>query len=737
MSKQDPVVPATHYDDAESTTQFSNSPSLLTLMNARLTRRQTLFGGFSAATTVLLGGLGVSGCSDSNNDDDDAATPPPAPPRAALGFTAVPKSLADAVTIPAGYSMKVLYATGDPISDAAAAWAGDGSETGASYALRAGDHHDGMHFFGLSATGTPDRASSTRGILCVNHENISGTQIFLHPNGPTTTAGVRPEDEVRKEMNCHGVGVFEIAKDATGTFAINKASTFNRRVTPFTPIDLGGPVRGSRFAVTKYSTGATRTRGILNQCGNGYTPWGTYLTTEENWAGYFKRVTGDDAVRNANENRALARVGIPPNRPGNYNWTSVAGDDFQRLDISVKGTSDNGSDDYRNEANTYGYIVEIDPYNASSAPVKRTAMGRFGHETAWPAIPVEGRPVVFYMGDDSQNEYLYKFVSKANYAAADTGLAAGAKYLDEGTLYVSKFDASGSGAWVALVQGSNGLNADNALYPFTSQAAVCVHARLAADSVGATKMDRPEWTAVNPQNGEVYLTLTNNSSRGGASPVDAANPRAYANAAGAAGGNVNGHVIRLREDSDDPTATTFTWDVYLFGARATADANNVNLSGLDDSNDLSSPDGLWFSRPTNAAAGVLWIQTDDGAYTDTTNCMMLAAVPGRVGDGATKSVTSTVAGAPVTVTTRVGAAPGTSLRRFLVGPKGCEITGIDSTPDGKALFVNIQHPGEGTAAADIANPANYQSHFPGGGTSRPRSATLVITRDDGGVVGIT
>jgi len=731
MSQKKPVVSASHYDDGV-TTHYSDSPSLLTLLDLRMSRRQTLLGGLSVATTVVFGGLGLTGCSDSDNNNDGPDSTP-----VTLGFTAVPKSLADTVTLPAGYSMKVLYATGDPISNAAAAWAGDGSETGASYALRAGDHHDGMHFFGLSATGTPDRASSTRGILCVNHENISGTQVFLHPNGPTTTAGVRPENEVRKEMNCHGVGVIEIAKDGTGAFAVNKASTFNRRITPFTPIDLGGPVRGSAFAKTLYSTDATRTRGILNQCGNGYTPWGTYLTTEENWAGYFKRAAGDDAPRSAADNRSLSRVGIAPNRPGNYNWTSVAGDEFQRLDITVKGASTDGTDDYRNEANTYGYIVEIDPFNPASAPVKRTAMGRFGHETAWPANPVEGRPVVFYMGDDSVNEYLYKFISRLPYSAADSGLAAGAKYLDDGTLYVAKFDASGNGSWVALVQGSNGLTAANALYPFGDQAAVCVHTRLAADSVGATKMDRPEWTAVNPQNGEVYLTLTNNSTRGGAaSALDAANPRAYATAAGAAGGNVNGHIIRLRESGDDPVATTFTWDVYLFGARSTADAANVNLSALDATNDLSSPDGLWFSRPTSPAVGLLWIQTDDGAYTDTTNCMMLAAVPGRVGDGGTKAVTSTVAGAPVTVTTRIGAAPGANLRRFLVGPKGCEITGIDSTPDGKALFVNIQHPGEGTAAADIGTPANYQSHFPGGGTTRPRSATLVITRNDGGVVGI-
>jgi secreted PhoX family phosphatase len=260
-------------------------------------------------------------------------------------------------------------------------------------------------------------------------------------------------------------------------------------------------------------------------------------------------------------------------------------------------------------------------------------------------------------------------------------------------------------------------------FPFTSQAAVLVGTRLAADTVKATKMDRPEWGCVNPLNGEVYMTLTNNNTgRGTTVPVDAANPRDYDDADGKkfTGGNPNGHIIRFAEMDSKADATSFKWDVYVFGAEADDSVNN--LSKLTDDNDFSAPDGLWFDP-----RGVLWIQTDDGAYTDVTNCMMLAAVTGKVGDGEEISVNGQK--------TFKGKNPESDLRRFLVGPKDCEITGVDMTADGKAMFVNIQHPGEnGTATT-------FTSHWPDSETNaasgkRPRSATIVITRTDGGVIGL-
>jgi hypothetical protein len=342
------------------------------------------------------------------------------------------------------------------------------------------------------------------------------------------------------------------------------------------------------------------------------------------------------------------------------------------------------------------------------------------------------------MGCDGRNEYIYKYVSKAPWDPrdADRGLAVGDKYLDHGTLYAARFDADGTGEWLELSFGLNGITPAYAAYPFADQADVVVNTRHAADAAGATKMDRPELGAVNPSNGEVYMTLTNtNAASRPINRVDAANPRFY-NDRRTTGqdqkGNPNGHVIRFAEDGGRADATSFTWDVFLFGARATADPVNVNISALTDANDFSSPDGLRFS---GANPGLLWIQTDDGAYTDVTNCMMLAAIPGEVGDGARRTVANADGAATSAVETRVGQALGDRrLRRFLVGPRECEITGIAETPDGRTIFVNIQHPGEDTVP-DFAAGA-FGSHWPDGGLSRPRSATIVITRDDGGDIGL-
>ncbi|GGE95968.1 PhoX family protein [Sphingomonas prati] len=669
---------------------------------------------------------------------------------ATLDFTAVPKSLADVVAVPAGYTVTVLYRLGDPINAATGAYANDGTDS--TFSARAGDHHDGMSYFGLlTGASTPDAANSARGLLVMNHENISAA--YLHPTGQTLVNNARPEAEALKEIECHGVSVIEVTRGATGGWSYVQNSTLNRRITPNTPMQFNGPLRGSALIRTRYSTDGTMGRGTINNCANGLMPWNTYTTCEENWAGYFRRDTTDNAARTAKDVTSLNRYGITvtTNRTGNNRWSTVTPSDssstlYSRWNINVQaGTAADGTGDFRNEANQFGWVVEIDPYLPTSVPRKRTALGRMNHEGCWPSVPVAGRKLAFYMGDDAQNEYLYKFVSNTPWAAADATatdrLAIGDKYLDSGTLYVARFDATGAGVWLPLRFNENGLNASNATYPFADQADVLANVRLAGDSLGATKMDRPEWTAVNPATGEMYLTLTNNSSRTLAN-TDAANPRYYNDPKGTAAqrGNPNGHIIRLREDGDTSEATSFRWDIYVFGAGSDLNPTNINLSGLDATNDLSSPDGLWFSRSTNPTGQVnplLWIQTDDGAFTDQTNCMMLAALPGTVGDGAARTIVNLAATDTGTrsQSTFVGKAPGGSLRRFLVGPKECEITGVDSTPDGRALFVNIQHPGEGGtgAAPTSAWPASQAGTT---GTSRPRSATIVITKNDGGLVGL-
>ena len=735
----EPSSPGVDFNDDNS--NVSANPTFDSIFAARMSRRNLLRGGVGLAATVAIPTFGLVGC----GSDSDPVAPPVAAEKL-LGFAPVAKSLADVVLVPVGYTASVLYALGDPLFATTTAFRNDGTD--ADFDNRGGDHHDGMEWFGLSSSGTPSTTSSDRGVLAINHEATTDealSSFFLHANGGKTTLP-RPVDEVDKEVSIHGVAIVETRKAGT-KWEYVQGSTFNRRITPLTDIEISGPARGNALLVTKYSSNGTKTRGTLNNCGTGKTPWGTALTGEENWFGYFARGAADNAARGTDKSVAsLNRYGRTQGAASRHGWeTAGTADKYARWNNSKLGATADGSDDYRNEMNGMGYVVEIDPYDKTKAIKKRSALGRFAHESAAFSKLVVGQPLAIYMGDDSRNEYIYKFVSNANWDAADANptdrMATGDKYMDAGKLFVAKFSADGTGSWVELSL-TNALISGYSAYKFADQADIVINARLAADAVGATKMDRPEWNGVNPANGEVYFTLTNNSNRraeptGSQTAPDAANPRTYTDLKGTASqlGNVNGHIVRLKDASN--AGTTFTWDVYLFGAEASADAAKVNLSSLTSDQDFSSPDGLWFSPYT----GICWIQTDDGAYTDVTNCMMLAAMPGSVGDGTTKSITYPRAtGGDLVVSTRVGKAPtADTLKRFLVGPAGAEITGATETPDGKTMFINIQHPGEGTAQANLADPTKYQSQWPSnagyGAGKRPRSATIVITKNDGGRIG--
>ncbi|KHF77021.1 putative phosphatase [Acinetobacter sp. neg1] len=721
-----------YHEDQELDNNTSDNIHFRDILEQHISRRSLISKTASGAVALTLAST-LTGCNDDDNSNNNGTPTTPTNPDKKpekLTFNAVAKNLNDIVTVPEGYQATVLYALGDSINPAYPEWDDNNIPSGPSFQFRSGDCHDGMHFFGLNAaTQRFDESVSDRGLLVMNHEYINPT--FLHPKGPTKVDGRRPEDEVIREVNAHGVSVIEIKKDqTTQKVEVVKNSVFNRRITGSTVMDFAGVAAGSTLLATGYSPAGRQTRGTHNNCGNGYTPWGTYLTTEENFIGYFVRSAGDDALRRPEEIIALKRYGLKAGSSSRYAWETAKGgvesqDLYDRWNADVK--TDTASSDYRNGPNTFGWMVEIDPFDGRQNPVKRTSLGRFAHEDS-ACRAVAGQPLAFYMGDDSRGEYIYKFVSDAKWDTKDVngGYRAGDKYMNTGKLYVAKFNNDGSGQWIELSYGKNGLDQSNTVYPFSSQADVVTFARLAADSVGATKMDRPEWCTVNPENGEIYVTLTNNSNRGSSYPTDAANPRAYEdlyNNETVQKGNVNGHIIRFRETGDLTTAESFKWDIYLFGAEASM-ASNINLSGLTDNNDLSSPDGMWFDP-----RGVLWIQTDDGAYTDVTNCMMLAALPGQIGDGTkvtTSNGTETLVGKKVTDDT---------LRRFLTGPKECEITGIAMTPDYKAIFINVQHPGEDSA--DYATP---NSHWPatqtnpGNTTARPRSATVVITRKDGGVI---
>lgn len=783
MSAQTTPTLASSVDPDDLDNNHSSNQDLNDVLASRLHRRHVLKGGVGAMTMAGLGTLGLSACGGGGGSN--AVVAPPAVLTPKLAFNAANKTLADRVSVPDGYTATVIYATGDTIDASVSDYKNDGTDS--NFARRSGEHHDGMHYFGLSTDGKPAQNSNDRALMCINHEAINGTVKFMHPNGQTNisaTSGPRPEAEALKEIEAHGASVIEISK-ASGKFGVVKSSAFNRRITPRTPMTLTGPARGSALLKTRYSADGSGTRGMIGNCASGYTPWGTYLTCEENFAGFFRRSATDDAVRSAKEITAFKRIGLAQGAAGGQRWATVvpadaANTEYLRWDASKSGTSADGSDDFRNTHNTFGWVVEIDPYNPSSTPAKRTALGRFAHEGAWPGNPVVGKPLAFYMGDDSRSEYVYKYVSKAVWAAADATpldrLVTGAKYLDEGTLYAARFNADGSGTWLKLDL-TNSAISGNTAYRFDDLADVMVNARLAADAAGATKCDRPEWTAVNPRNGEIYITMTENPDRGNVGslssnnlpnpPVDAAFPRYWLDnkgvstqgAAGTLKGNVNGQIMRMRESGDDASAVTFDWDIFLFGSQAAADIGldnvnyqqNVNLSGLSEFNDLSKPDGCWFSR----ASGILWLQTDDNAYTDVTNCMLLAAVPGSYGDGGKLSVVNQANGkpgtagtGPVSVTTFAGKKmDNTILKRFLTAPTGSEVTGLAESPDGKALFINIQHPGENTTAAQYAAktfesnwPGNGSgiaaAYGPGGASARPRSATVMITKNDGGIIGL-
>ncbi|MDC4280347.1 PhoX family phosphatase [Acinetobacter baumannii] len=722
-----------YHEDQELDNNTSDNIHFRDILEQHISRRSLITKAASGAVALTLAST-LTGCND--NDDDSGSnnggTTPVDPNKKPekLTFTPVAKNLNDIVTVPEGYEANVIYALGDSINPRVGDWDDNNIPSGPSFQFRSGDCHDGMHYFGLNtSTNRFDETVSAQGLLVMNHEYIN--QTFLHPKGPTKVDGRRPEDEVIRETNAHGVSVIHIKKDpTTQKVEIVKNSIFNRRITASTVMEFAGAAAGSSLLATRFSPAGRQTRGTHNNCGNGYTPWGTYLTTEENFIGYFARSTTDDTLRTPEEIIALKRYGLKAGSSSRYGWETAIGqvesqDLYDRWNADVKAAQ--ATQDYRNGPNTFGWMVEIDPFDGRQNPVKRTSLGRFAHEDS-ACRAVVGQPLAFYMGDDSRGEYIYKFVSTAVWDTKDIngGYTAGDKYMNAGKLYVAKFNNDGSGQWVELAYGKNGLNESNTTYPFKSQADVVTFARLAADSVGATKMDRPEWCTVNPVNGEIYVTLTNNSNRGKDYATDAANPRNYTDLyAGTKEqkGNVNGHIIRFKETDDKTTAETFKWDIYLFGAEA-AMASNINLSGLTDNNDFSSPDGMWFDP-----RGVLWIETDDGAYTDVTNCMMLAALPGQIGDGGTATTSNgqqTITGAKVTDAT---------LRRFLVGPKQCEITGIAMTPDYKAIFINVQHPGEDSpsyAKPESNWPATQKD--PSNKTARPRSATVVITRKDGGII---
>ena len=709
----------------------SGNPSIHDVIEqAGPSRRQFIQGGVGGVALAAAGGLTLGGLINTVH----AAPVPGGTGFPGIGFESVPPSIApvaDRVTVPAGYTAQAFVAWGDPIMAGGKPFAGDASETAADQARQFGAHNDGMHFFPFAAVdGTP---SPERGLLCVNNEYTHEEILFTDGqvgNGYTIA-------KTRKSQAGHGVSIVE-ARKVAGNWRVMANSRYGRRLTANTFMTVSGPAAGHSLmqsrAFTITDTGSVPTGGTtdgtvvygtINNCANGYTPWGTYLTCEENFNGNFGSKSVVDTGTSTEIGKLNRRYGISAAGFG-YRWHETD----PRFDVVTNP----------NEPHLFGWVVEVDPFNPSSTPVKRTALGRFKHESVQYVVDTASR-IAFYMGDDERNEYIYKFVSKRKYNRTNRLL--NRDLLDVGTLYVARFDADGTGVWLALTPDSIGVDGvalrDNPNFAGSDdadvQARILVKTRMAADAVGATMMDRPEWTGARPRiNGfdevEIYCTLTNNNRRGTSTPsvnaadgstsagsarppVDAANPRED---------NDYGHIIRWRETGRSVAATKFSWNLFLqAGDSATTKAalptNNYKGNIVADpagSADFGAPDGLWFDP-----FGRLWVQTDQAGDAS--------------GDWVNIGANCMVCADPNTGTAR----------RFLTAPPNAEVTGVTMTPDGKTMFVGIQHPGEDSTAANPTQFSNWpQSQWnvksdgvtplPGG---RPRSTVVVITKDDGGVIG--
>ncbi|KIQ56467.1 MULTISPECIES: PhoX family protein [Pseudomonas] len=576
-----------------------------------------------------------------------------------LGFNSIAAATTDTITLPPGYKSSVLISWGQPLQKNAPAFDPSGNGTARAQEMQFGDNNDGMSLF-------PFPGDNNRALMAINNEYTNYRYLFAHGGQPQSA------EDVHKAQASEGVSVIEVQRRRGGQWQFVQESRYNRRIHGNTPIRLRGPAAGHELLKTSADKSGKKVLGTFQNCANGMTPWGTYLTCEENFTDCFGSSQSDLQFDEA-QKRYGATV-----TSREINWHLFD----PRFDLAKNP----------NELNRHGWVVEIDPFDPDSTPVKRTALGRFKHENAALAQTNDGRAVV-YMGDDERGEFIYKFVSRERINPRNA--KANRNLLDHGTLYVARFDAGdanpdhpkGKGQWIELTHGKNGLDASSG---FADQAEVLIHARLAASAVGATRMDRPEWIVVSPKDGQVYCTLTNNSKRGeDGQPVGGPNPRAK---------NVYGQILRWRTSRDDHASKTFDWDLFVVAGNPTVHAGTpkAGSSNITPQNMFNSPDGLGFDK-----AGRLWILTDGdvsntGDFAGMGNNQMLCADPNSG-----------------------------EIRRFMVGPVGCEVTGISFAPDHRSLFVGIQHPGENGGST-------FPEHLPNG---KPRSSVMVITREDGGVIG--
>ena len=457
-------------------------------------------------------------------------------------FESLAPSREDSVQVAEGHVVDLVLAWGDPLFDGLPAF--DLERLDAESQSRSfGFNCDYNGFFPLHP------GARDAGLLCVNHEYTSGTEMFRDYD---RSAPTRAQFDI--ERAAHGMSIVEIARDDQGRWRARVGARRNRRITGTTPMLLAGPAAGSPLMRTAADSDGRLVLGTLNNCAGGKTPWGTVLTCEENFHYYFGR--GDEARDELRE--SYARYGVGGRQL--YHWEQHD----ERYDLAR----------HPHEPHRFGWVAEVDPFDPTAVPVKHTALGRFKHEAASTVLASSGRPVV-YMGDDERFEYVYKFVATERYDPEDRARAM--RLLERGTLFVARFANDGTGEWLPLVP-------TGPLADWTPDR-IAIHTRLAADLLGATPMDRPEDIEVDPLSGRVYVACTNNSLRveGDGGP----NPRAH---------NRAGHVLELNEASGDAAATRFAWSVLLACGEAEP--------GREDTA-LACPDNFVFD-----GRGRLWIATD-------------------------------------------------------------------------------------------------------------------------------
>ena len=665
MPRRTPLSVA--FEKAENTsTNMSANPTLGDVIAERLSRRDLVHGllAVSAVSTALAP---LATLAPSAADAEIGTTTP------SFIFKEVAAGVDDTHHVAEGYDADILIRWGDAVLPGAPAFDPHNLNK-AGQAQQFGYNNDYLAYFPLADAA----AAAEHGLLCVNHEYTNEELMFpglgrqdARRGGPAPFAKMT-QAIAEVEMMAHGGSVLEI-KRSNGKWAVVAKSNYARRITAETEMRLSGPAAGHHRLQTVADPTGTRVLGMLNNCAGGRTPWGTWLSCEENINGYF---SGELAADHP-ELRNHKRMGIPARW---YNW----GDYFDRFNVGKEP----------NEANRFGWIVEINPFEPTSVPVKRTALGRFKHEGAAGILNKDGRYVI-YSGDDQRFDYIYRFVTAGRF---EPGNAAGnLDLLDRGTLFVARFNADGSGDWLPLVHGEGGLTAANG---FASQADVLIEARSAADLLGATKMDRPEDIEANAKTDKVFVMLTNNAQRK-PDQVDAANPRAD---------NRFGHIIEIAPDGADHAAPRFRWEILVKCGDPAIAAVGATF------NPNTSKDG-WFGMPDNCAVdalGRLWIATD-GNY------------PKRTGraDGLWAMETE-------------GAARATS-KLFFRCPHGAEMCGPEFTPDATTLFLAVQHPGETDESDADAEPASFEApatrwpDFKEG--VPPRPAIVAITRKGGGKIG--